>query len=795
MLHWRAKLLGLMLLMCGLASGCKQPLFMAEQDLQGLGKSMLLPPNLEHDPTDAILPQLDAKRPAPPTVNFPDRPPWPISLEEALAYGLEHGTTNSRQPFSGLVDDTLGTMSAPSPGFGGQYNGESETVRVLSLHPAMAYTSIETLASRYDVQFVSSALFSNIDSVQQGFQSFQNGMGTSVANSFVKALPTGGVANVSWLNEYKLLSNPPTGTFGVLNPSYTSRLVFGYDQPLWRDFGVDINQMLGRHPTTSPFSPLGRDNAAGSAFAGRQNGLSAGNEGILVARIRYNQRKAEFERQMNALVLNVEVAYWNLYQAYGELYANEEVLRIAHKSWMINKAKFDVSTKGPGDYYPFKAQYSEFRASRLNALAKVLEAERNLRGLMGLPVEDGKRLVPVTPPTLARYDPNFEAAVNDALINRPELTLAREQLRTAHVQLLLAKNQLKPDLHASALYSPVGFGRRLDGNGSFTDGNGEERPSNAWRSLASDHFNDWSIGLILNIPIGYRAEMAQIRSARLNLAQAYYLLKDHEQRSTRFVTQQYQAVASSYSLIQAHRDERRDYGEAVEARYKEFTAGKQTVDQFLLDMQRRFGAALVNEYKAIADYNIALAKLEWSKGTILNHNNVYLSEGPLPENAQVRAVEHEKERTKARILRDKPRALATPGQFVQGHHEPTGEPHWDELTGREPMSVNPAADKSTPAVPEQIPTPPSKLPINLTPAPAPQTIELTREPAGAAVIAIPEVPVIVPGTSKQGPAGLPALPEAAPGLPSIPASPFAAPPAVELPMVTEPVLPELPRER
>ena len=40
-------------------------------------------------------------------------------------------------------------------------------------------------------------------------------------------------------------------------------------------------------------------------------------------------------------------------------------------------------------------------------------------------------------------------------------------------------------------------------------------------------------------------------------------------------------------------------------------------------------------------YNNALAGFEFAKGTIMQHDNVSIAEGPLPHCAQVRAVEHE----------------------------------------------------------------------------------------------------------------------------------------------------------
>ena len=47
-----------------------------------------------------------------------------------------------------------------------------------------------------------------------------------------------------------------------------------------------------------------------------------------------------------------------------------------------------------------RQQYESFRAQRLTALGQVLENERQLRSLTGLPVEDGHRLVPIDSPTL-----------------------------------------------------------------------------------------------------------------------------------------------------------------------------------------------------------------------------------------------------------------------------------------------------------------------------------------------------------------------------------------------------------
>src|SRR5207237_8555545 len=100
------------------------------------------------------------------------------------------------------------------------------------------------------------------------------------------------------------------------------------------------------------------------------------------------------------------------------------------------------------------------------------------------------------------------------------------------------------------------------------------------------------------------------------------------------------------------RAQRQAAAHQLEARFKEFLAGRGTLD-ILLEAQRFWADALRQEYDAISSYNIALAGFEWAKGTILQHDNVVISEGPLPQCAQVRAVEHERQRSLALVKRER----------------------------------------------------------------------------------------------------------------------------------------------
>src|SRR6185436_1629309 len=127
---------------------------------------------------------------------------------------------------------------------------------------------------------------------------------------------------------------------------------------------------------------------------------------------------------------------------------------------------------------------------------------RQLRGLMGLRSDDGFRLVPIDEPNLAPFLPDFYEAANEAIAMRPELTLARQDLKAQQLNLMLQKNLRRPDLRSFAQYDVAGLGTRLDG--SELVGPNNLTPGNAFNSLYNNQFNSWTIGLRLDMPLGFR---------------------------------------------------------------------------------------------------------------------------------------------------------------------------------------------------------------------------------------------------------------------------------------------------
>jgi outer membrane protein TolC len=631
-MRWTAAICGGLAVLLAAVGGCKQRCFVSEDDYYSLqqGVPLDLPTN----------PQITAK-PVTPFVGAPqtvydlDRKVRFLSLAEAIALSLENGNVNPDELVQGQRNG-LGQIFQPL------------AVRVLAYNPAQAGANIESSLSKFDAIWSTGMTWSSTDqpigTALQAFQAGQTGLNAIVStdatfnSALFKPLPTGGTAAVGVTLPYQFTNLPAR-----VNPNYRPRLVFGFDQPLLQGFGIEINQLRPTHPIGGGIIAQGQNGFPLATGALAQQFGPQGVDGILLTRIRFDQSRAEFERQINQMLLNVETAYWNLYGSYWTLYSREQALRQAFAAWRITKTRFEGGDKNIGDVAQARGQYELFRAQRLTAVDQVLENERLLRNLVGLPPDDGTRLVPSDSPSLAAFRPHWETALNEALDRRPELLLARQEVKAQQMNLIRAKNSLLPDLRIGATYDINAIGGQLDGN----------TPNNAFKNLASDQFNSWQVLLTYNMPIGFRQAHTQVRLAQLGLAQAFEILRNQEQKVQSLLGQRYRQLASFYEQIKAQRAQREAFAVQIRVREESFRVGRAgfTLDN-LLEAQRFWADALANEYNAIVQYNIALAGFQFEKGSILQHNNVNIAEGPVPDCVVERAAEHFHERTAALVLRE-----------------------------------------------------------------------------------------------------------------------------------------------
>jgi outer membrane protein TolC len=701
-------------LLLALAVGCTRPCYVSESDYHSC--TPMLPDHLSENDHDLSCRPLTKPVDAPPTLHNLDRKIRFLSLAEAVSIALETGTVGQQSLlFPGSAFDNLVAFNG-GPNITGAAVSGSDAIRVLAIDSAILGANIDQALSKFDAFFSSAMTWNHVDSFNPAFAA-RAGIPPSAATNInldeatlsggiFKPMVTGGTAGIVFNNQY-ILNNLVT-TPGV-SPTYQPQLQFQFEQPLLQGFGVEINQLRAALPGLQVIPTLQNVNFTQQPFNQQPT-----QEGIILTRIRFDQQRADFERNVNQMLFNLENAYWNLYGSYWALYSREQGLRFAYEAYKLSKAGYEAGRVKAADFYQTRGQYELFRAQRLQAIDTVLDNERQLRALMGLPAEDCTRLMPCDSPTLAPYDPDWCSALQEALNKRPELYMARQDVKAAQLRIIQAKNELLPDLRAGAVYDFNQIGNRLDGPDN----------TNAFRNLAVDPHSSWAVGLRLFIPIGYRLAYARLRQAQLGLARSMEVLYDQEMKTQRFLALQYRRIIDSYEQIRAQRAQREAFGEQLRARNQEFLAGRGTLD-ILLEAQRFWADALANEYAAVVQYQNALCGFEFAKGSILEHDNVTITEGPLPHCAQVRAVEHFRERTVALVARE--RATVGCGCGCNGGESPADasslpvdKPSLPAfLQAVPPLKDPPPADKVMPPADKSgkdvqtLPAPKSEQPISL----------------------------------------------------------------------------------
>lgn len=410
-------------------------------------------------------------------------------------------------------------------------------------------------------------------------------------------------------NNIPLATDPIAPGFQVLPSWWRTGLEFEIRQPLLRGRGAFINRMP-----------------------------------IVISRIGTDQELANLEAQLQNMVTNVEIRYWELNCAYRNLEASKAGRNAALETWRI---VYDQYNEGADVNIQQVAQASEqyhfFDEQVIDAYNNLLTSESNLRFLLGIASTDGQILRPIDEPVIAPIEFEWCAALDEALSWRPELRQQRWELRKRELSLAYAKNGLLPELNVTGLYRWLGLGDDLveygDGATNFPDPG-----SGAFNGLWEGDYQEFQLGAEYRMPIGFRRELANVRNAQLKLAREHARLEDMELDVTRELAGAFQALAANRRIMQSAFNRWADT--TVEEQHFENlkNAGVETLD-VALDAQRRRAQAESSFYNALCEYNKVIALIHRRKGTTLAYNAINFSEGPWTGKAYLDASEEARRRS------------------------------------------------------------------------------------------------------------------------------------------------------
>jgi hypothetical protein len=278
-----------------------------------------------------------------------------------------------------------------------------------------------------------------------------------------------------------------------------------------------------------------------------------------------------------------------------------------------------------------------------------------------------------------------------------------------------------PRLDLDAQYRWLGLGNDLLPVSNGTGDDFTALNSNAYSSLTSGQFQEWQVGLQLNMPLGFRREMAGVRNAQLSLTKDRVKLQEAELELSHQLAFAVRDLETNYMLAQtnfSHRAAAQREVESVQAAYETDTV---TIDR-VLEAQQRLAQAEGNYYRSVADYNKSIAEVHFRKGSLLEYNGVYLAEGPWPGKAYFDARRRARARAAAKYL---DYGFTQPRVISRGPIEQHAEAGAVPPDAQPPVPAAPAPGSGQP---ETVPAPePQPAPAGMSPA-KPVTISSPAEP-------------------------------------------------------------------
>ncbi len=579
---------------------------------------------------------------------------WELPLEDAIRTALENGKV-------------LRNLGGRFSSFGGPRPQTGEPPVSLLTNPDLTPTvydpalietdpfrGVESALAQFDVQLSSSLTWERQNQPQNVgqfgpaqpiFQQHLLGDTGNWTTGLQKRTATGatfGLANETLYDN----NNSPIRQVGVPS-TWTTNYDFSFQQPLLQGAGLTYNRIAG---------PDAFEN-----LYGRPNF-----RGVLLARVNADISLADFEIGVRNLISDTEQAYWELYFAFRDLEARKIGRDSALEAWRrVHALYVEQSRGGEADKEAqAREQYFFFRSEVEQSLNSVFSAENRLRYMMGISSSDGRLIRPADEPTTARVTFDWQQSLVEALSRSAELRRQKWRIKQRELELTAAKNLILPRLDLVGRWRFLGMGNDLLGGNNAYGANGADplEGTNAYATLLHGEFQEWQAGAQFLMPLGFRRELATVRHHQLQLAKTRAQLQDEELEVSHALVEAIRNIDTNFALAQTNFNRRVAAERQVEAVQAAYDAGTTTFDQ-LLDAQRRRAQAESAYFRSLVDYNRSIAQFHFRKGSLLEYNGVFLSEGPWPGKAYFDAHRRARQRDASLYL---DYGHSRPGVFSRG---------------------------------------------------------------------------------------------------------------------------------
>jgi outer membrane protein TolC len=361
---------------------------------------------------------------------------------------------------------------------------------------------------------------------------------------------------------------------------------------------------------------------------------TAGDIGLEIEPIDRDGSLWEFQTRAMALVRLIEREYGTLWREHTTLQARETAVRQAEEILRQARDEREVSRGPVTPVAEIEAKLDNLKLELVSTTSATITVDRQLRNVLGLAPEDGRQIIPSTPPIEAKVVPDWASSLVEMNASQPDIAQQKVIARLHELQLLLARNQLLPLMGLDAVFRFRGIGSRLNRDWEYL---AKGICSNDIRNHLSCldllgayelQFTHWQTGVVIPIPmLCFRSPLANVRQAQYQLIRQRAALQATTWLATDSLSRSFREIEANHDQFTVDRRASVDARVKREAQRGYYEEGRISAGQ-MLDAFGREAHAIAQEARSLAAYNASLVAFEEAKGSLLDWEGIAWAGSP-----------------------------------------------------------------------------------------------------------------------------------------------------------------------
>ena len=358
------------------------------------------------------------------------------------------------------------------------------------------------------------------------------------------------------------------------NPDYGSNVGLSIRQPLLKDAWSTVN-----------LAPLAR------------------------AKVTAERSLFELRSEVLDLILNTEIAYWNLAYTRADKALIASSLALAKNLLEENSERERLGLVTSLEVLQAEAEFLNQQEAIIQADRAIEDAQDALRHAMGqtdfMEMINGEILV-MSLPDIMEPLRSITDVVRDTVISDLDAKVQERRVEVERINRILAQDETRPNLDLTTGVSYLG-----------RDQDGESAYQGAYNAAGYD----WSFGLEVRMPWGFRDARARARQAKRSVESATLQLYNIKQEKALAARAAWRSASAGFKRIEVTRASVLLNEEAFEQERARYGSGLVPY-RSLLEAQRDYDLAKSNYLQSIIETIRAIVRLSRIDGTLLARNGL-----------------------------------------------------------------------------------------------------------------------------------------------------------------------------